>query len=231
MIDLDGELIGDAVIALRDHRDARQLRQPLEIRQRHGGEGGELDLVGLERRRDRPAIGQHAVDDPVEIGTALLPIARVLLKPVELARPVLAEAEGARADEARIGRVLGDVADLVEMPRDHAGQARQGVPDQLQRRRHGEAEHGRARVGRLHGLQIAEDGAAEILQGLPQPHGAEGDVRRGEGPPVMPADALAQGEADRAPVRGPVQPVASRGSRPSPSLTISAKGSITLDAT
>ena len=52
------------------------LEMRVEIGQRHGREGGELDLVGLQRAGRRGAVGQHAVDDLVEIGLALAPVGR-----------------------------------------------------------------------------------------------------------------------------------------------------------
>ena len=47
VVDLDDELVGQPLIALGDHLDARHLGDAVEVGQRHGGEGGELDLFGL----------------------------------------------------------------------------------------------------------------------------------------------------------------------------------------
>ena len=55
------------------------LADAVEVGERHGREGGELDLVGFERAGGRGAVRQHPVDDLVEIGLALAPIVGVAL--------------------------------------------------------------------------------------------------------------------------------------------------------
>ena len=53
------------------------LRDALEVGERHGREGGELDFLGLQRAGGRGAVGQHAVDDLVEIRQVLAPVGGV----------------------------------------------------------------------------------------------------------------------------------------------------------
>ena len=189
------------------------LADAVEIGERHGREGGELDLVGLERAGRRGAVGQHLVDDLVEIGLALAPIVGVALQPVIFAGLVLGELERAGADRRVVGRVGRDVGAFVDMLGHDAGQRRQRVPDQLERRRLGEAEHGRQCVGRFDRLQILEHDAAEILQRLPDLQRREGDVGRGERLAVMPLDAVAQLEG-HASARRPIPPMRWRAARP-----------------
>ena len=74
------------------------------------------------------------------------------------------------------------------------------VADELQRCGPGEAEDRGRIVGRLDGLQIGEDDAAEILQRLPDVERREGDIGGGEGLAVVPGHALAQMERHRKPV-------------------------------
>src|SRR3712207_8256858 len=62
------------------------------------------------------------------------------LEPVELAGPVLDEAERPGPDRPRVGRVRGDVGALVEMTRQHGGEGREGVADEIERGRHGRTE-------------------------------------------------------------------------------------------
>ena len=230
VVDLDDELVGQRLVALGDHLDAVDLADALEIGERHGREGGELDLVGLQRAGRGGAVRQHAVDDLVEQRLAFAPIVGIALEPVIFARLVLGEFERAGADRRVVGRVGGDVGAFVEMLGDDAGQRRQGVADQLERRRLGEAEHRRQRVGRVDRLQILEDDAAEILQRLPDLQRREGDVGRAERLAVMPFDAVAQLEGDRQPVGRsfPGLSRAVRPARPSPSKEASASGSTIL---
>ena len=78
VVDLDDELVGQPLIAVRIDFDAVDLGDALEVGERHLAEGGELDLVGFERAGRRRAVGQHAVDDLVELGLAFAPIGVVL---------------------------------------------------------------------------------------------------------------------------------------------------------
>ena len=206
------------------------LADAVEIGERHGREGGELDLVGFERAGSRRAIRQHPVDDLVEIRLALAPVVGIALQAVIFTGLVLGELERPGADRRIVGRVGRDVGAFVDVLRDDAGQRRQRVPDQLERRRLGEAEHGRQRVGRFDRLEILEYDAAEILQRLPYLQRREGDVGRGERLAVMPFDAIAQLEGD-ASARRPIPPTLWRGvpsSPPSPSKEASASGSTIL---
>ena len=49
MVDLDDELVGQRLVALRDHDNAWLLGYPIEIGKRHRGKRRELDFVRLER--------------------------------------------------------------------------------------------------------------------------------------------------------------------------------------
>ncbi|OWK22094.1 hypothetical protein AJ88_15085 [Mesorhizobium amorphae CCBAU 01583] len=120
MVDLDDELVGQPLIALGDDLEARHLGDAVEVGQRHGGESGELDFFRLERGGRRGAIRQHLVDDLVEPGLVLAPIIGVLRQPVVLAGLVLSELERAGADRRVVGRVLLDLAGLVDVLRHHA---------------------------------------------------------------------------------------------------------------
>ena len=202
MVDLDDELIGQPLITLGDHLEARHLGDAVEVGQRHGGEGGELDFFGFQRAGGRGAVRQHLIDDLVEIGLVLAPIVGVLRQPVILAGLVFGEFERTGADGRVVGRVRRDVADLVDVLRHDAAQRRQRVADQLERRRLGEFEHGGEIVRRVDGGQILEHGAAKILQRLPDLQRREGDVGGGEGLAVMPFDAVAQFERHRQAVGG-----------------------------
>lgn len=77
------------------------------------------------------------------------------------------ELEGPCADERVVGRIGGDVSAVENVLGNDAGHYRQGVADQLERRRLGEAEDGGVIVGRIDGFEIGENQAAEILQRLP----------------------------------------------------------------
>ena len=133
-----------------------------------GGEGGELDLVGFERAGRRGAVGQDAIDDLVELRLALAPVVGVALQPVVFAGLVLGEFERPGADRRVVGRIGSRCRRaLVEVLGHDAGQRRQRVADELERRRLGESEDRGVVVRRLDRLEILEDDAAEILQRLP----------------------------------------------------------------
>ena len=105
MVDLDDQLVGQPLIALGDHLEARHLGDAVEVGQRHGGKGGELDFLSLQRACRRGAVRQHLIDDLVEIGLVLAPIVGVLLQPVIFAGLVFGEFERAGADRRIVGRV------------------------------------------------------------------------------------------------------------------------------
>jgi hypothetical protein len=94
VVDLDHQLIGQRLVALGDHLDAGNLRDAVEIGERHRREGGELDLVGFERAGCRGAVGQHAIDDLVEMRLSFAPIAFVALEQIIFAGLVLGERNG-----------------------------------------------------------------------------------------------------------------------------------------
>ena len=192
VVHLERDLVGDALVAGIDHADIGQGVEPRHLGERHGREGRDLDVAGLQGRRLRARIGQHAKDDLVEQRQALGPVVRIALEPVELARPMLGEDEGAGADRCQVQRVLGDVGALVEMPGQDGGQRRQRILDELRRRRHREAEDGRVVVRCVDGLEIGEHHLAQVLQRLPDLHGAERHVGRGEGRAIVEGHALAQ---------------------------------------
>ncbi|EGE55379.1 hypothetical protein RHECNPAF_930023 [Rhizobium etli CNPAF512] len=196
VIDLDDELVGQGLIAFRDHLDALDLGDAVEIGQRHRREGGKLNFVGFERRTRRRAVGQHAEDDLVELRLVLVPIILIARQPVVFAGLVFGELERAGADERIVGRIGSDIATVEDVFGDDAGDDGQGIADELERRRLGEAEDGGVVVGRIDGFEIGEHQAAEILQRLPDFEGGEGNVDRGERLAVVPGDAVAQLEGD-----------------------------------
>src|SRR5829696_7217726 len=109
VVDLDGELVSDSLVALGDNLDAGYLADALEIRQRHRRERGELNSVRLECRCNRRAVGQDLVDDTVEVRPVAFPIIRIALQPVELAGSMFDEPERARAHELGVGGVRVDI--------------------------------------------------------------------------------------------------------------------------
>ena len=92
VIDLDHELIGQVLIALRIDSNAGDLGNAREVGQRHLAEGGELDFVRLERAGRSGTVGQNAKHDLIELRLALIPIVRVAPQPVIFAGLVFAEA-------------------------------------------------------------------------------------------------------------------------------------------
>ena len=197
VVDLDDELVGQRLIALRIDLDARRPWRCGRGRRAAPAEGGELDLVGLERAGRRGAVRQHAVDDLVELRLAFAPIGGVALQPVIFAGLVLGELERAGADQLRCWpgwrrcRCLRRRAWARRWSR--AGSALRiswnGVG--LENLNTAVCSSGVSTASRL-----AKTSAAEILQRLPDLQRREGDVGRGERLAVMPGDALAQLEGD-----------------------------------
>ena len=106
VVDLDDELIGQRLVAPGHDLEPRHLADPVKVDQRYGREGGELDLARLQRARRRGAVGEDTEHDLVEKRLLRIPVARVLLQQVVLARPILAPHEGPGADKGRVHRVL-----------------------------------------------------------------------------------------------------------------------------
>ena len=201
MVDLDDELVGQRLVALGDDLDARRPwrcgRGRPAARRRRRRAGSRRPPARRPPRRGPAARGRRsrrARAGPCPSSRRCAPAGNI--------RPALCSANlnGPVPTGALLAGLSAMLPCLVDVLGHDAGQRRQRVADQLERRRLGESEHGGVLVRRVDGFQILEDDAAEVLQRLPDLQRREGDVGRGERLAVMPGDAFAQLEGDRQPV-------------------------------
>lgn len=192
MVDFDHQLIGQRLVTIGYDLDACHLRDTVEICQRHGGKGGELDFLCFERRRGARPVWQNAIDDLIELRLVLAPIIGIAGQAIIFAGLVFRKNERPGADRLGIGRVGGDIGALIKMFRHDAGNDRQRVADELERRWLGEAEDRRVVIRRVHLLEIGKDQPSEILQRFPDGERRKGHVCGGKGFAIVPGHALAQ---------------------------------------
>ena len=151
-----------------------------------------MQFAGFHLRRGRGAIGDHAPDDAIEIGRVGTPVILVAVGDDVLSALVFDELERAGADRREIGRVLADIAALVEMLGRDVAEVGQGAQQQIQRHRPLVFEDRGLGVRRFDRGQEQLQRRTVIEDLLPHVHGGEFDVGRGERLAVVPGDALAQ---------------------------------------
>ena len=78
------ELIGQRLVAPGHDLEPRYPADPVEVDQRYGREGGELDFARLQRTRRRGAVGEDADRRSRREAAAGIPVARVLLQEIVL---------------------------------------------------------------------------------------------------------------------------------------------------
>ena len=138
---------GVALVALGRDDEALVLAEPRHVRNRQARERTVVQFAGFHLGRRRGAIGNHPPDDAVEIGRVRPPVVRIAVGDDVLAALVFDELEGAGADGREVGRVLPDVAGLIEMLGRDIAEVRQCAQQQVERHRPLVAEDGGLRIG------------------------------------------------------------------------------------
>ena len=183
---------GVAFIALGRDDEALVLAEPRHVGDRQPGERRVMHFAGFHLRRGRGAVGDHAPDDAVEIGRVGPPVILVAVGDDVLPALVFDELERAGADGREVGRVLPDVAALIEVLGRDVAEVGQRAQQQVQRHRPLVFEDRGLRIRRLDRGQEQLQRRSVIEDLLPHVHGGEFDVGRGERLAVVPGDALAQ---------------------------------------
>ena len=166
------------------------------------GRDGIIDEMKKSGLRGRGgAVGDHLPDDAVEIRRVRPPVIRVAVGDDVLPALIFDEFERAGADRRQIGRVLADIAALIEMFCGDIAEVGQGAEQQVQRHRPLVAEDRGLRIGRIDRGEEQLQRRSVVEDLLPHVHRGEGDVLRGERLAIVPCDALAQLEGDGLAVR------------------------------
>ena len=176
----------------------RQLAQPLHLRRRQSGHRGQIHLATLDRDGARGTVRDHAQDELVQIGLAVLPVVLVTLEDDVAPTVPLLKFEGPGADRllhdlGLANPLLGDLLVAERVARQHRGFAGLKGADQVGLGCR-EVEDDGVVVRRLDLLDIAEIGATARMVALRDDVDRELHVLAGEGLAVVPEHVRAEPE-------------------------------------